>query len=310
MPLDTNANPGYEHHDVAILGSGPAGMEAALVLSRTRKKVIVFDDPKPPRNAASHGAHNFLGVEGMAPGEVRKLGWSQILAYRSAELREERVVDIDRAPERGFLISGADGARVAATKVVLAVGYRDVYPEVPGFLDCWADTVIPCPFCDGYENRDRVWGIVPGTTGELDKFPRLALNWTSRVRVFLDPGLEISSSYREQLSSLGMTIHTGSIERIVHSGSKVAAVIVGGEEIGVGTLLWVPASEPSPLVAVLASKLGMNLNDSGHPATDVQQRTSVDGLWAAGDVLGWAGGLEAAAAGYRAATDIIRGWYA
>ena len=81
-----------EHADITILGSGPAGMQAALVTSRTRKKIVVFDDPKPPRNGASHGVHNFLGLENLLPAEIRETAWKQIDEYHSAELRKERVL--------------------------------------------------------------------------------------------------------------------------------------------------------------------------------------------------------------------------
>ena len=80
--------------DVAVIGSGPGGMQATLVLARTRKKIVVFDDPRPPRNAASQGVHNFLGLDGFLPSEIRRIAWEQIDCYDSAELRHERIVDI------------------------------------------------------------------------------------------------------------------------------------------------------------------------------------------------------------------------
>ena len=86
---------GYSHHsiqiDVAILGGGLAGLQVALVLSRTRKKIIVFDEPEPPRNAASHGVHGFLGLDGVLPTEIRNVAWKQIDKYDSAEFRKEKI---------------------------------------------------------------------------------------------------------------------------------------------------------------------------------------------------------------------------
>jgi thioredoxin reductase len=82
--------------DVAILGAGPAGLQATLVLSRTRKKVVVFDDPEPPRNTASQGVHNFLGLDGLLPADIRKIAWEQINKYDSAELRKEKIVNVDK----------------------------------------------------------------------------------------------------------------------------------------------------------------------------------------------------------------------
>jgi thioredoxin reductase len=96
---------GLEQVDIAILGAGPAGLQAALVLPRTRKRIIVFDDPEPPRNAASHGVHNFLGVDGLLPKEIRKNAWNQIQKYRSAELRREKIVNIHKEEDGMFVIN-------------------------------------------------------------------------------------------------------------------------------------------------------------------------------------------------------------
>ena len=95
-------------------------------------------------------------------------------------------IDVDNCSnveeDRIFSITTDNETSIKAKKVVLAVGYHDVYPDIPGFVECWADTIIPCPFCDGYENRDRVWGIVVNSKVELEKFPKMAQNWTSQLR--------------------------------------------------------------------------------------------------------------------------------
>jgi thioredoxin reductase len=124
-----------EEIDIAILGGGPAGLQAALVLSRTRKKIIVFDDPEPPRNAASHGVHNFLGLDGLLPTEIRKIAWDQIDSYNSTELRKEKIVTVNKE-DGAFFITNDIETSVKAKKVVLAVGYHDVYPDIPGFIEC------------------------------------------------------------------------------------------------------------------------------------------------------------------------------
>jgi len=300
-----------EHADVAILGSGPAGMQAALVTSRTRKKVVVFDDPEPPRNGASHGVHNFLGLENLLPAEIRETAWEQINAYQSAELREERVADVHRLEDRSFILTGAEGTELRATKIIVAVGYDDVYPNVPGFAECWAKTIIPCPFCDGYENRDRVWGIVPGSEKELNRFPKMAKNWTAQINLFLSPSLEIDPAYQDDLAAFGITIYEGSIKEVLHSKGDVDAVRLDtGASVNVGTLLWVPPTGSSPLIENLVRNLGLIVDESGYVKTDDMQQTNVDGLWAAGEVKECcSSGIESAAAGCRAAFALIRDWY-
>ena len=193
--------------DVAIIGSGPAGMQATLVLARTRKKIVVFDDSRPPRNAASHGVHNFLGLDGLSPAEIRLVSWEQINRYESAELRHERIVDIRRDDSSDFLVTNDQGDNVTARYVILAFGYHDIHPDIQGFAECWGDTIISCPFCDGYENRDRIWGIVGSSADEISSFPLMAQNWTSEIKVIVAADAKLNAAYEAQLDELGLPIH-------------------------------------------------------------------------------------------------------
>ena len=296
--------------EVAIIGGGPAGMQAGLVLARTRKKIVVFDDPQLPRNAASHGVHNFLGLDGLSPSEIRRIAWEQINRYDSAELRHERIVDIRRDDNGDFLVINDPGDMVTPRHVILALGYHDIHPNIPGFAECWGDTIIPCPFCDGYENRDRAWGIVGSSADEISSFPLMAQNWTSDIKVILAADAELDAAYEAQLGELGIPIHYGSITEIHHNDGKVHAVTLdSGELVEVGTLLWTPPERPSPLVQNLVDNLGLELNEYGHVAANEMQQTNVDRLWAVGDVQGWTGAIESANAGSMAAFFMVHGWY-
>ena len=296
--------------DIVIVGNGPAGMQAALVLARTRKKVVVFDDPRPPRNAASHGVHNFLGLDGLPPAEIRRIAWEQIDRYKSAELRNERVVDIRHDNNDDFLVTSDEGNKVSARHVILAFGYHDVHPDIPGFAECWGDTIIPCPFCDGFENRDRIWGIVGSSADEISRFPLMAQNWTSNIKVILAAAAELDAAYEVQLNELGIPIHGGNITEVHHDDGKVHTVTLhSGEQVNVGTLLWTPPEKPSLLVQNLVDNLGLQLNENGYVAANEMQQTNIDRLWAAGDVQGWTGAIESANAGGMAAFFIVHGWH-
>jgi thioredoxin reductase len=301
---------GLKEIDVAILGGGPAGLQAALVLSRTRKKIMVFDDLEPPRNAASHGVHNFIGIDGLLPTEIRKIAWKQIDQYNSTELRKEKIVNVNKE-DGAFFITNDNETSIKAKKIVLAVGYHDVYPDIPGFIECWADTIIPCSFCDGYENRDRIWGIVVNSTMELEHLPKMAQNWTSKIKVFVSPNMEITTSYQNELSKLGIPIYRGVITKVNHTNSKVESVsLESGEKIEAGTLLWIPSKRSSPLIQKLVKNLGLELNEQGYVKTDKMQQTNINGLYAAGDVQNpYSGALEAAYTGGMAAFSMVREWY-
>ena len=270
--------------DMQYWGRGPAGLQAALVLSRTRKKIIIFDDPGPSRNALSHGVHNFLGLDGLLPTDIRKIATEQIDKYKSAEFRKEKIVNV-KQEEGFFLITSDTGSSVKAKKVVLAVGYHDAYPDIPGFVECWADTIIPCSFCDGYENRDRIWGIVANSKMELEKLPKMAQNWTSKIKVLVSPKLEIAATYQNELSKLNIAIYGGIISKINHTDSKVESVVLeSGEEIKVETLIWIPSKRPSALIQKLVENLGLELDEQGYVKVDKTYQTNVRGLYAAGDV--------------------------
>jgi thioredoxin reductase len=303
--------------DIAIVGGGPGGLQAALILARTRKKIIVFDDPEAPRNAASHGVHGFLGLDGFLPSDIRRTAWEQIYKYGSAELREQRIVNISKEEVRGeeqiFLITSDDDeeASIKAKKVILAVGYHDVYPDIPGFLECWADTVIHCPFCDGYENKDRVWGIVATSTTELKRFPKIARNWTSKIKVFIPQNMKIESLYLNELSKLDIPVYRGNITNIHHTNTKVKSVILdSSKKIEVDTLWWVPSRKPSQLIQSLVENLGLEVDEQqGNIKTDKKQQTNVKGIFAVGDVAGSLGALGAAHDGGKAASSIVHKWY-
>lgn len=304
-------NQSLEQIDVAIVGGGPAGLQAALVLARTRKQIIVFDAPVPPRNAASHGVHNFLGLDGLLPAEIRQRAWQQIDVYAHAELRREWVTDIDRAESGEFILTTETGGQVMAKKVILALGYHDVYPDIDGFEAAWANTIIPCPFCDGYENRDRIWGIVANFEMEATHFPKMVQNWTKDIKLILNNKMiTLEPAFEQELSALGIPIHRGTITAIEQTDGKVRAVTLDtGERVAVETLLWTPPEEQSPLVRRLIDKFDLAVNEMGHLQTSDYQETAIKGLYAAGDVQGWSGAIEAAVAGSMAGSMIAHSWY-
>lgn len=236
----------------------------------------------------------------------------QIAVYNSAELRRERVTNVQSSADGGFLVTGEAGSAVTASHVILALGYRDVYPDIPGFMACWGRTIIPCPYCDGYENRDRLWGMVATSELALEHMPQIYRNWTARAKVILAPGIDVTEAQRASLSAQGITIHQGDIAEVHHSAGKVEAVTLNtGEHVAVETL-WLRLDEaPQPLTQTVIANFSLQVNDNGSIKTDAQHQTSVKGLWAVGDVLrGWAVALGAAYQGSLAAYAITRIWYA
>lgn len=298
-------------YDVAIVGGGPAGLQAALMLARTRKKIAVFDSPHPPRNSASHGVHNFVGLDGLLPSQIKEQAWQQISVYQCAELYSDAVVDILR--EEFFILQTENGRKLQARQVILAMGFRDIYPDIASFLDCWGKTIIPCPFCDGYENRDRVWGIVADSQNRLDHLPLLAQmtrNWTKTVKILLSSQLSLSMEQQSAFAAHNIPIEVGDIVAIDHTkGSLESVTLNSGEKVPVETLIWHPQEAPTELTQRVVATFQLEVDDDGHLITDANHQTAIQGLWAVGDVKGWVGALGAAFAASQAAAAIVRGWY-
>lgn len=246
-----------------------------------------------------------IGVDGLLPSEVRETVWKQIDVYQNAELIKEAIVDIHRGKNGLFLITGNNGTKLETKKIILALGYRDLYPDVSGFLECWGKSIINCLYCDGFENKNRVWSFVPGSVKELNSFPKSHL---TNLIVFLPTDMGIDEVYRQELIALGIEIHEGSITAIRHTGGKIDFVKLDtSSDIQIGTLLWI---EPSPLLNNLVENLGLNLDEAAQVVTDENNHTNVSGIWAAGEVRQCcSNALDSATDGSKTAKSVIFNWY-
>ncbi|MFB9889893.1 NAD(P)/FAD-dependent oxidoreductase [Planobispora takensis] len=288
-----------QHYDVAIIGGGPAGLTAALTLSRSLRRVVVLEAPEPPRNAASRGMHGIVGLDGLSHDEYRLRAWKDLAAYGMAELREAVVADVVPGVRDGFDLTVEDGDPVWAHRVLLATGMVDIHPEVEGFAECWGRTVIHCPLCSGWENRDRSWGVVtsdPEFAGTADAG---FAAWSDNVVVF--------ANGRMPEGDHGVEAIEGRIRRLHHTGGELYAVeLEDGAVIARQTLLWQLDQRPVPLVARLMENLDLAVQENCYLKVDEDYRTSVPGIYAAGDIVSMEqSAMESAAAGSAAAFRIV-----
>src|SRR4051812_46886011 len=170
-------------HDVIIVGGGPAGLNAALVLGRCRRSVLVFDSGKP-RNGVSRALHGYLSREGISPLELRRLGRDQLSHYPTVEFRDETIVSA-KPQENGFEVSTLGGERAYSRQLLLATGRIDAVPEKPGFREFYGRGVYHCPYCDGWEYRDRPLVVYGGAQSAVDLALEL-LTWSAEVTVCAD----------------------------------------------------------------------------------------------------------------------------
>ncbi|WP_435603551.1 NAD(P)/FAD-dependent oxidoreductase [Streptomyces sp. bgisy130] len=295
-------------YDTVIIGGGPAGLTAAQALTRYRHRSLVVESPYPPRNQASRGAHGMIGLDCATPAEVRDRAWRELNHYGLAELRRTTADDVVPLPEGGFRVRLADGTAAWARTVLLATGVRDLHPEgVEGFEECWGRTVIHCPFCIGRENADRSWAVIADDPDYAVMAGTAFRAWSGDVIAIAPLDMDRADQVRRTLQEAGSDLVQGDIARLHHHNGDLHTVeLADGTRIARQTLLWPPSQEQVPLVRRLTTTLGLVRDDDGFVTVDATRRTSVPGLYAAGDLTTqWErGAIEAAAAGAAAAGAI------
>jgi len=286
-------------YDAIIVGAGPAGLSAALILGRCRRRVVVFDTEQP-RNAASQALHGFLTRDGIHPRELRRIGREQLARYPSVELRLQEVVDARRL-EQGFELTLADGTREVGRYLILATGVVDELPPLEGLEPLWGTSVFHCPYCDGWEQRER--RIAVYGRGRLGSAYALEmLGWSSDLVLCTDGDRSLGETYRAQLGRHGVIVQEKSIAGLEAEAGRLARVrFQDGDSLERDALFFSPLQhQRSPLPERLGCRMHGGLVD-----TDRAQGTNVPGLFVAGDaVRSRQMAIIAAAEGARAAVAV------
>jgi len=273
-PLDAWRTPPY---DAVIVGGGPAGLSAALVLGRARKRVLVVDEARPA-NAVSQGVGGLLGHDRVKPADLRDSGRRQ-LEEHDVELRHCAVEDVERIRD-GFLVTPADGAPVRAHALVLAHGLRYDPPPLPGIEALWGRSVFHCAFCDGWEVRDRPLAF-HGSGPAAVRSALVLASWSNDVVLCTDgapdPGGEV-------LAAAGVRVRTEPIARLAGRNGSLEQIefsegLGGRAEYREALFVNTRRDQPNGLAAAL----GCELTEAGTIVTDADGRTTVPGVFAAGD---------------------------
>lgn len=289
-------------YDVVVIGGGAAGLSGALTLGRARRSVLVVDSGSP-RNAPAHGVHNYLGQEGTAPGDLLTIGRREAGRY-GVEITADTVTKVDRTSDGSFVVSLV-GRQIRARRLLVATGVVDDLPDLPGVSEGWGTSVIHCPYCHGWEVRDRPIGVL--ATGSLSTHQALLFRqWSDDIALFTHTMPPPSPDEAEQLRARGVTVVSGVVAAWEGTGVRMAdgefharhALVVGAPVSARTACLDGLGLDTTPL-----EMNGVVLGT--HIAADPTGRTSVPGLWVAGNVTNpMAQVIASAAAGVMAAAAI------
>ncbi len=287
--------------DCAIIGAGPAGLNAALVLGRARRTVLMFDDNQP-RNAVTQEAHGFLTRDGVKPGEFRTLAHQDISKYPSVEIQHVRVTAIRRA-DTSFEITTVKGDLFFAKTVLLATGLKEILPTIAGLYDYYGKSLFCCPYCDGWELRDRPLVVISEGPHTFN-LVKVVWNWSHDLLVCTNGHQPLPREQQETLRQKGIQVVEDRITALVGMHGQLERIVFATQEErrSEGGFVAPQLLHASPFGEVL----GCEMNAVGGIVTDPLGRTIVPGVYAAGDISVAVPHqlIIAAAAGSRAAAGV------
>jgi thioredoxin reductase len=304
VTMTQQAGPGGTGYDVVIVGGGPAGLSAALMLARARRSVLVIDSGQP-RNAPAAHMHGFLSRDGAPPGHLLEVGRQEVTGY-GGKVTAGQARSASREGDQ-FAVELDTGHTVRARRLLVTTGIVDELPDVPGLAARWGRDVVHCPYCHGWEIRDEPIGVLATSPMSVHQ-ALLFRQWTGKLTLLLHTGPNPTHEEAEQLAARDIAVVQGEVSRLETADDHLAGVrLRTGELIPLRALAVAPRAVPR--AAVLAT---LWLEPTPHPsglgeyiAADSTGLTPIPGVWVAGNLADpMANVLAAAASGATAAGAI------
>jgi thioredoxin reductase len=291
--------------DVAIVGGSSAGLSAALILGRSLRKIVVVDDQKPC-NRFSHASHGFLTRDGTSPSELLHIAHDQLRRYPSVTIKAATVLRIERI-DAGFRLTNSDGSSLEARRVLLATGLKDELPPLDGIEALWSTSVFHCPYCDGFEIRDQAVAVYGAGEESLHQV-MLLRNLTANLTLCIGEGWQLTPPQREKLARHGIQVVEKAITALESDDGQLAAIrFADGTRLNFNAMFVRPKTTHR---TTFAHDLGCQVNENDVVQVDLRGRTSVQGIYAAGDLSSPIRSVavavaQGAAAGYGINADLV-----
>jgi thioredoxin reductase len=265
-------------YDCVIIGGGPAGMSAALVLGRARKNVVVIDEGRP-RNAVTQEAHGFLTRDRIRPSEFKQIAKEQISHYPSVSFVEDAAVSIS-GTNGDFLITTAQGESYRSKKLLFAIGMKDLPLDINGLTEVYGRSAFVCPYCDGWELRDqRLVLIVKGE--DALHLAKVVSGWSNHLTICTHGPDEMTEAAREELLRHNISVFDSPIQSIQSNEGMVRQVVlIDGTQIECTGIFF----RPKLIIgSELPQAVGCQMTEAGAVVIDNMGKTNVSGVFSAGD---------------------------
>lgn len=265
--------------DVVIIGGSSAGLSAALVLGRSVRHVVIIDDHKPC-NRFSHASHGFLTRDGTPPSELIQIAYDQLERYPTVSRKTATALQIEKNAA-GFEITSSDASRLQARIVLLATGLHDELPPLEGIDGLWGKSVFHCPYCDGYEVSGKAVSVY-GLDETAMHLVLLLRNLTDNLTLIAADSWKLPDAQRARLTRFGITMIEKPITALEANDSQIQAVrFADGSSLRCDALFIRPKSTHR---TTFAHDLGCKVSEHNVVQVDLRGRTSVEGVYAAGDL--------------------------
>ncbi len=264
--------------EIIIIGGSYAGLSAAMALGRSMRRVLIIDSGKPCNRQTPH-AHNLLTHDGKKPAEIARLAKEQVARYPTIFFRED-VATNGVKTERGFSITTAKGETFQCEKLLLATGVADQMPDIQHFVECWGISVLHCPYCHGYEIKGQPTGIL-GNGDFAFEFAKMIRHWTEILTIFTNGPSTLTAEQTAKLQQRDIQLVEEPVHVLLHQNGYLQNIMLRSGDLFPVKALYtkLPFEQHCPLLA----QLGCAFTEDGYVQVDGFQKTSVPGVFSAGD---------------------------